>query len=154
MAYCQVPVCGASRASLLTGMRPTSKRFITYDTWAEKDAPESLSLPQYLKMNGYYTISNGKVFHHQRDMLASWSEEPWHPAMERKGSNLWRDYQDPLNIQIALNNNGSGPPFERVKGSDTIYFDGKIAEKSMEDLEKLRDQSQPFFLASRCASNT
>jgi len=31
-SYCQVPVCGASRASLLTGVRPTKDRFLGYDT--------------------------------------------------------------------------------------------------------------------------
>jgi iduronate 2-sulfatase len=29
-AYCNVPVCGASRASLLTGIRPTNNRFVGY----------------------------------------------------------------------------------------------------------------------------
>ena len=38
-AYCNIPVCGASRASLMTGLRPTFNRFINYFTWAEKDAP-------------------------------------------------------------------------------------------------------------------
>ena len=42
-AYCQVAVCGASRASLLTGLRPTPKRFLTYKTFAEKDAPGAVS---------------------------------------------------------------------------------------------------------------
>lgn len=27
-AYCNVPVCGASRASLLTGLRPTKNQFL------------------------------------------------------------------------------------------------------------------------------
>jgi len=31
-AYCQVPVCGASRASLMTGILPTPTRFINADT--------------------------------------------------------------------------------------------------------------------------
>ena len=38
-AYCNVPVCGASRASLLTGLRPTRNRFLDYTTWAEEEAP-------------------------------------------------------------------------------------------------------------------
>ena len=61
--YCQVPVCGASRASLLTGVRPTRDRFVNYKARADDDAPEVLTLPQYFKNNGYYTISNGKIFH-------------------------------------------------------------------------------------------
>ena len=27
-AYCNIPVCGASRASILTGLRPNSNRFV------------------------------------------------------------------------------------------------------------------------------
>ncbi|GAJ06060.1 unnamed protein product, partial [marine sediment metagenome] len=38
-SYCQVPVCGASRASLMTGVRPRANRFLGYNTWAEKDLP-------------------------------------------------------------------------------------------------------------------
>jgi hypothetical protein len=38
-AYCMVPTCGASRASLMTGIRPARKRFVNYLTWAQKDAP-------------------------------------------------------------------------------------------------------------------
>ena len=44
-SYCQVPVCGASRASLLTGVRPTKDRFLNYDVWAEKDLPGVTVLP-------------------------------------------------------------------------------------------------------------
>ena len=44
-AYCNVPVCGASRASLLTGLRPTRNRFLDYSTRAQEDAPGITSLP-------------------------------------------------------------------------------------------------------------
>ena len=32
-AYCNIPVCGASRASMLTGMLPTKNRFLNYNTF-------------------------------------------------------------------------------------------------------------------------
>ena len=38
-AYCNVPVCGASRASLLTGVRPSPQRFVSYFTRADEDLP-------------------------------------------------------------------------------------------------------------------
>ncbi|MGB2370299.1 MAG: sulfatase-like hydrolase/transferase, partial [Flavobacteriaceae bacterium] len=56
-AYCQVPTCGASRASFLTGLYPTRERFVNYKASHDVDAPEVVSLPMWLKQNGYTTIS-------------------------------------------------------------------------------------------------
>ena len=80
-AYCNVPVCGASRASLLTGVRPTNMRFIDYQTWVRDEMPGALTLPQHFKLNGYHTLRNGKVFHHLHDAEYSWSEAPWYPEL-------------------------------------------------------------------------
>ena len=144
-AYCQIPVCGASRASLLTGLRPNRSRFLGYDTWADKDVPEALTLPQHFKNNGYYTISNGKIFHHQDDKLESWSELPWRP---RNPNSNWRDYVTEAAQRIATDHeNGRGPAFEQADVPDTAYFDGKIAAKTIADLQRLKKQDQPFFLA-------
>ncbi|MEM6842596.1 MAG: sulfatase [Bacteroidota bacterium] len=144
-AYCQIPVCGASRASLLTGLRPTRSRFLGYDTWADKDSPDATTLPQHFKDNGYHTVSNGKIFHHQDDKLESWSELPWRP---RNPNSNWRDYVTEAAQQIATNHdNGRGPAFERADVPDTAYFDGKIAAKTIADLKRLKQQDQPFFLA-------
>ncbi|MGB3585343.1 MAG: sulfatase [Tunicatimonas sp.] len=144
-AYCQIPVCGASRASLLTGLRPNRNRFLGYDTWADKDAPQAVTLPQHFKENGYYTVSNGKIFHHQDDKLESWSELPWRP---RNLDSNWRDYATEAAQQIVADHgNGRGPAFERADVPDTAYFDGKIAAKAIRDLKRLKEQDQPFFLA-------
>lgn len=146
-AYCQVPVCGASRASLLTGLRPSRTRFLTYDTWAEKDAPGIKSLPKLLKEQGYTTISNGKVFHHLNDMKDSWSEDPWHPSQDSPNQTNWRNYRSIKSIDIAKTHHGAGPAYEMLEGNDTLYFDGKITRKSLKDLERLKTKGQPFFLA-------
>ncbi len=76
-AHCNVPACGASRASLLTGVRPTLERFVTYYTRADEDLPGHLSLPRFLKNNGYATVSLGKVYHHADDDPEAWSKMPW-----------------------------------------------------------------------------
>ena len=106
-SYCQVPVCGASRASLLTGVRPTKDRFINYNVWAEKDLPGALSLPKHFKNSGYHTISNGKIFHHSNDCRDSWSEDSWRP----KGP--WQNYLLEKSKKLTRKNQrGKGHDFE------------------------------------------
>lgn len=140
--YCNVPVCGASRASLLSGMRPARDRFVTYDTRLEEHAPNVDSLPKHFRNSGYTTLSNGKVFHHADDCADSWTEPAWHP------SGPWRDYQDPGNIRIAEGRErNAGPPFELAEVADNAYFDGQIADRSIGDLRRLTERKEPFFLA-------
>lgn len=144
-AYCNVPVCGASRASLLTGIRPTRTRFVGFDTWAEKDAPGAVSLPQVFKNNGYQTISNGKVFHHWNDLLDSWSENPWNPAED---SESYLNYFSEENLALIKKGEKRGYPFEIAEVEDTAYYDGQIASKSIADLKRLKASGKPFFLAA------
>ena len=141
-AYCQVPVCGASRASLLSGVRASPARFIDYDAYLEKDCPQATSLPSFLKENGYRTISLGKVFHHIDDTESAWSEKPWHPAIKHS-----RDYADKRNMDSQLSGN-SGPAYENCDVPDLAYSDGKIAAKAIEKLSELAKGKQPFFLAT------
>ena len=145
-AYCNVPVCGASRASLLTGIRPSVNRFVTWYTYAQDDAPDAISLPEHFKNNGYYTLSLGKVFHHIDDMPESWSEAPWNPAKETG----YLDYISEENKKIMAT--ASGPerafPFEAEDVDDESYHDGKIALRAIEKLQQLKKQDKPFFLAT------
>ena len=71
-SFCTVPVCGASRASLLTGIHPTPTRFFDYKSRIDIEAPGVVSLPEHFKENGYYTTSIGKIFHHPDDGLKGW----------------------------------------------------------------------------------
>ena len=76
-AYCNVPVCGASRASILTGIRPTANRFLKFDASVTKETPNVLTLVKHFKNQGYTTISNNKITHLKRD-IKDWDEE-WYP---------------------------------------------------------------------------
>ncbi len=115
-AYCQVAVCGASRASLLTGLRPTSKRFLNYLTYAEKDAPGAMTLPEEFRKHGYHCISNGKIFHHKNDTAnRSWSEPAWRPSIGGA------DTLNPESNKLIGGTKNRGPVFEAADVSDSAY---------------------------------
>ena len=142
-AYCQVAVCGASRASLMTGLRPTWKRFLKYDTFAEKDAPDAMTLPEELRKNGYHCISNGKIFHHKNDTgKRSWSEDPWKPSMGGAS------FLDPKSKSMIGGRKKRGPVLEFPEVADSAYPDGQIADKTIDDLKRMKKKDKPFFLAS------
>jgi len=142
-AYCNVPVCGASRASLLTGMRPTRKRFINYSTRADVDVPNAISLPKLLKENGYNTISNGKIYHNRKDDTAAW-DSIWFPKGNIRNYQLGKNVKKNGDANLAM---GGASAFENSDVNDTVYFDGKIAQKGIAHLKTLKNSKQPFFLA-------
>ena len=140
-AYCQVPVCGASRASLMTSILPTPNRFKTYLTRADEDAPNCKTLAQVFKEAGYVTLSNGKIFHEIQDAAArSWSEQPWRPPV------VWNDTA--LDSTSTNNLPGKrGRIYEMPDVPDNAYADGQIAERTIADLRRLKADAKPFFLA-------
>jgi len=146
-AYCQVPVCGATRASLLSGVRPTRDRFLTYMTWVDQDLPGCRTLPQHFREHGYTCLADGKVFHHATDTAErSWSAPPWHPRNDPHEH--WRNYLLEENRKTDADDEHRGPPVECADVLDNAYYDGRIADRAIADLHKLAEAEQPFFLAA------
>ena len=141
-AYCQVAVCGASRASLMTGLRPTPKRFLTYLTRVDKDAPGAMTIPEEFRKNGYQCISNGKIFHHRDDTeKRSWSVPAWRPKVGGAVS------FDPESKKMKGGKKNRGPWFEGPDVPDKTYGDGRTAIKTIADLKRFKASGKPFFLA-------
>jgi iduronate 2-sulfatase len=63
-AYCQQPICMASRASLMSGLRPDTLDIYNCKSLQE-DAPNILTLNQHFEQNGYQIWASGKIYHHQ-----------------------------------------------------------------------------------------
>lgn len=144
-AYCNFAVCGASRASMLSGLYPLPrKRFTSYKTYLDNDAPGVTTLPQAFKQAGYTTISNGKVLHHPDDAQErSWSEPPWKP----KGGKERGIHAQLPETNAKLSERGRGYIVEKADVPDNAYGDGKLAEKTIADLRRLKKAGKPFFLA-------
>lgn len=152
-AYCQVPVCGASRASLFSGLQPTPQRFVSFLTRLEDDAPEAIPLHTHLRNHGYVTFAHGKVLHHADDCAAGWTKPPvdreeWFPGYAN-AENVARIHERNRAIAAGEKPGKRGPAWEI--GDDNVdeytYADGQILRSALADMQQLAAQDQPFFMA-------
>jgi len=150
-AYCQVPTCGPSRASVLTGLRP---RDVSTNEW-RADEQGVATMAGWFGRHGYHCISNGKISHHVTDAAGDWSEKPWRESVYATGaggadwanartSGLW---QNPASREQANERTGRGPYCESADVADEDYQDGRLAAKCIDDLKRLAAMDQPFLLA-------
>ena len=76
-AHCQQAVCNASRASLLTGLRPDTTKCWKLSTFFRDQIPDVITLPQHFGANGYTVHGIGKIFHNigaaGQDAALSWN---------------------------------------------------------------------------------
>src|SRR5690625_1998473 len=154
-AYCQFPVCGPSRASMMFGYYPHATKVFGYESGRDKVGPNKKSWAQLFKDNGYYTTRVSKIYHmgvpgdiekgsNGTDDEASWTERFNSPGPEWKAKGEAELVQ---NNPYGLKSRQGGNVMTIVKadGDDLVHSDGKTAEKASELIRKHKDK--PFFLA-------
>lgn len=142
-AYVQQAICGPSRMSALTGLRPETLGIYSIFTPLRKVHKDIVSLPQLFNENGYETISIGKVYHHGRD-----DQEVWTKYIGKEPN----AYLKPENIALMkrLKEEGvkplKGPAFENADVEDEGYKDGRVAKHAIETLHKIKDNKFIMFV--------
>lgn len=161
--YVQVPTCGASRASMLTGLLPRTRAHLQ-NAAMEKfmaDEPERAipeSLVHHFRRHGYYTLGIGKISHSvdglvygyeespdgaKPEMPHSWDEFLFDAGKWGTGWNAFFGYADGSNRQGMKK---QVKPYERADVDDKGYPDGITADLAVEQLGLLAQKHQPFFL--------
>ena len=158
--FVTVPTCGASRASLLRGMRPRTVTDLSNDVFELKKAqtktgPESFI--ENFKLNGYYTVGIGKISHSpdgyiykyqqprgtEMELPASWNEMLFDAGKWKTGWNAFFGYADGTNRNDLK---GNTRPYEQADVEDDGYPDGLTANLAIKKLKELSQKTQPFFL--------
>jgi arylsulfatase A-like enzyme len=175
--YCQQAVCGPTRASIMTGMRPDHTGVWDLKTRMRDVNPDILSLPQYLISQGYSTQGIGKVYDTRcvdKQMDApSWSV-PYYNYFKTElkyysqatGFPDLGQYQLPKTKELVekytkeAQDKGIAkgeidayvsklvkPSVECANVPDNAYNDGANVLRAKEILVKLKTENKPFFFA-------
>lgn len=155
-AYCQYPLSGPSRASILSGRYPTTSGLYGNREWFGASHPDWVSLPKYFKQNGYASLRTGKVFHGGIDDTEAWTEggearrvsNPINTAPPSYVS-LEEHLAHVASMTIADKNQAAhSDRWEAVEGEEALnQNDTKVADKAIEYIKRSKEMKQPFFIA-------
>jgi iduronate 2-sulfatase len=136
-AYCQWPVCGPTRASLMTSLRPEASGVMDLKTNVRAKNPDVITLTQHFMAHGYTAAGCGKIYDprcvdNKKDCdKLSWSL----PFVTPNAKNANAEHED------------GAAAFAIAEGGDDDQMDGQIALAGMELMKKLAVDKKPFFLA-------
>jgi arylsulfatase A-like enzyme len=143
-AHCQAPICGPTRASLMSGLLPSTTGIYGQigDRFLKTDNPimqEATFLSRYFAQNGYKTMGVGKLFH-SSDGDGAFEEyggihEKFGPKPEK------RMHYDPDWFDKPGGTSTDWGPFPE---SDDQMPDTKYARWAVQKLQETHEK--PFFL--------
>lgn len=170
-AYCQQALCAPSRASIMTGLRPSALGVTNLVTHIRLNTPSIVTLSQQFKNHGYHAQSFGKIYHPGLDDPDSWSAPAYFPpgpeyvstqTMQRlvalrkeKQGDRYIPGSAPAVTTHPVSGLGlkykhpktivMGPSTEAPDVPDDVLEDGQSAQRAIDALAALKDK--PFFLA-------
>ena len=136
-AYCNYPVCNASRVSFLSGLRPDSTKIIDLTTPTRTYLKDWVFLPEYFRHKGYRTVKVGKIYHTGPGMEDPRSWDVDFPETE------FSKTPDPKTV---IRKQGPDGLVLGVKDEDT--WEGFVARKTVELIEESVRMGKPFFAAA------
>jgi len=148
-AYCQMPWCSPSRASLMTGLRPDTTRVMDLNYDFREGLPKVVTLPQAFRQAGYYAARVGKIYHYGNpgDIGTSGLDDPasWQEVVNPAGRDKTTLERDILIMKPTKGLGSSMSLLADKVGKDEEHTDGKVATEAIKLLEANKDR--PFFLA-------
>lgn len=141
-AYSQFPVCNPSRASFLTGLRPSTTGVLDNTVHYRDLLPDVVTLPELFRKNGYFTASFGKVFHGGGGRKGWANPQAWDVVSVPRGRRRGR--QSARERSAFSNEKTIG--WVASKGRDEEQHDGQVALETVTAIEQAGER--PFMIAA------
>jgi len=171
-AHVQYAVCGASRASVMTGTNPDTNKVWDLHTDFRESNPDLVSMPEHLINQGYESTGTGKIYHIPSAAAGhdgkTWSIPHVMPTNfdAAYGEPAMNFYQNPETkkkmAKLVAEAEAKGlkrgkirkyvfnrlkPSTESANVSDEAYNDGLFTQTALKQLETLENGNKPWFLA-------
>ena len=146
-AYCQIPLCNPSRASVLTGQRPDQLGVYDLDRHFRAAHPDVVTLPQRFGQHGWFTARVGKVFHADVPRGIGTDGLDDSPSWQQVVNPQGRDVEDDARVFSAEPRRPTSAALSwlAADGPDEAQTDGLVAIEAIRLMRAHRDE--PFFLA-------
>ncbi|MFC4991233.1 sulfatase [Rubritalea tangerina] len=143
-AHCQAPLCGPSRASMMSGLLPTTTG--VYGQVSDKHLRrggkairEAVFLPDYFEQHGYKSVGAGKLFHNGDGNGVFDVYGPKYSFGPKPKQRMVYDPSTVTDLGSTLTDWGAYPD------SDEKMSDYRVAAFGVEQLGK--EHEKPFFMA-------
>ncbi len=132
-SYCAAPVCNPSRASLMSGMRPSTTGVYENGNDWRTVIPEDRPLTTTLRKAGYHVAGTGKIYHEAYPRRSEWDEYLGFESLPRDG-------------RASAQGGVGGIKFQPLDCRDEDMRDYQITSWVIDRLGR-REQGKPQFLA-------
>ncbi len=137
-AYCQIPICGPSRASAMSGLSPYETGiFDNYTSIFDTLRPDQM-WQHRLKEDGYYCSSAGKIHHGYKPLPREVEATLYSHRLTRVG---FGPHKQAPHKKVGGRTGGVGTTDPK---DDADYYDAKSAADAVKFL-KSYDKDQPFY---------
>lgn len=149
-AYCQFPLCGPSRNSMLTGLYPNSTGILANAQIFRQTISTHHSLPQAFRLAGYFAGRIGKLYHYNvpKSIGTNGHDDPGSWELELNPAGCDRLEEEPRIFSLTPGQFGGTLSWYASPKSDQYHTDGLMAADAEWVLERCaRQKDRPFFLA-------